>query len=354
MKWVTKTARMLVVTALVVGSLGIGGLGGIDPTSEGGVPVAKAAVPSKTGATSAGKPVTASATKPVAKPSDYSQHWAKDWIDWSINNKLMWKYADGTFRPDETVTQAQFLSALVKVQGLKEKSPHPPTAKHWAKDVYEMVAKAGWFTPDIKVNPDGRITRYEAAAWITNAWGHKTYDPLQFTYKRNLMEASYKFQRGLYSSGNRKASSDYNYYFKMALPGDKFTRGEAVHTLFLINDIRKDLIEAQNWYLEFQKSLYVKSGKVYGKVPNNIPKEASKNGVGVSFHPVNVKPDGSNILVLNSGQAFSVPSNGKIIMQGGHLGRPTVLFVWNLPNLQAIDEQNRVYSNSNIWNNRNK
>lgn len=113
------------------------------------------------------EPVVAAQTAPQ---SDYANHPSKDAINYVIEKKVMWKYTDGTFKPDTQMTQGQFLSSLVTVMQLKEKAPVDQVpAGHWAKDAYEKASKAG-ILKDVQINPNRPLTKEEASLLVNNAW----------------------------------------------------------------------------------------------------------------------------------------------------------------------------------------
>ncbi|TPG70057.1 S-layer homology domain-containing protein [Brevibacillus laterosporus] len=261
--------------------------------------------------------------KSTVKQKDYAKHWAEKEIDMALQNKWLGNYSDGKFRPDEPITQSQFLSALVSLHQLKEKQPHPETAKSWAKDAYEKVAKAGWMTPDIKINPDQGITRYEAAAWITNAWGHKQTDVFQYTYQNNLLLSSNKFVNGLYQPNGKLAMKSMKFVQQTALMTDSFTRAEAAHTLKLISTKIHHLNECNSWIDQIQKSLTIKSGKLTGKVPG-LP-----DVLYVKQASLIQNIDGE----IKELQDFSIDPKGKLIFGATFDSNTTVLYEWKLPNL---------------------
>lgn len=106
----------------------------------------------------------------VAVKSDYQNHQYKDAIDYALEKRVMWKYADGTFKPNTQMTQGQLLTSLVAVMQLKEKAPVAQLpVGHWAKDVYEKAHKKG-ILAGITIDPNRLLTKEEAALIVNNAW----------------------------------------------------------------------------------------------------------------------------------------------------------------------------------------
>ncbi|MDC0764244.1 S-layer homology domain-containing protein [Brevibacillus sp. AG] len=114
--------------------------------------------------------VSVAKAQKVATKSDYSNHQYKEAIDYVISKKVMWKYADESFKPDAQMTQGQFLTSLVTLMQLKEKaSVSQVPVGHWAKDVYEKASKAGILS-GIKIDPNKGLSKEEASLLIVNAW----------------------------------------------------------------------------------------------------------------------------------------------------------------------------------------
>ncbi|MGG0937182.1 S-layer homology domain-containing protein [Brevibacillus centrosporus] len=106
----------------------------------------------------------------VGVKSDYQNHQYKDAIDYVLEKRVMWKYADGTFKPNTQMTQGQLLTSLVAVMQLKEKAPVAQLpVGHWAKDVYEKAHKKG-ILAGITIDPNRLVTKEEAALIVNNAW----------------------------------------------------------------------------------------------------------------------------------------------------------------------------------------
>lgn len=286
--------------------------------------------------------VNAQTSKAVAVQSDYAKHWAKAEIDWAIQKHLMWKNPDGTFKPDETITQGQFLTTLTATLGVSARSPFPQTAKSWANATYEKANKAGWITPDIKIDPNAKITRFEAAKWIMNAWGHKQVkDPIYYCYLRSSLFASHKFVNGFYNTKGLEAYRDYHYFFKTALPTDKFTRAETANTMKLLAFKWGQTQQAIKIKDEFQKSLYIKNGMVYGKIPN-IPFIKYELEAGFLYFD----EKGNYVKELKGN--FSVPAKGNITFRYTNRNSTTAWYGWNLPNLTPIDTGSKFFAGERL------
>ena len=87
-------------------------------------------------------------------------------------------YPDGTFRPDNTITRAEFASILSKfVDVTGEEVSFSDVSGHWAENVITDIAAAGWINgyEDGTFRPDGLITRAEAVK-ILNAAANRTFN----------------------------------------------------------------------------------------------------------------------------------------------------------------------------------
>lgn len=40
--------------------------------------------------------------------TDIQGHWSEPWVRWALGNQLMVGYDDGSFRPDQPITEAEF------------------------------------------------------------------------------------------------------------------------------------------------------------------------------------------------------------------------------------------------------
>ena len=103
--------------------------------------------------------------------------WFNNAVSTGVNAGKLTGYPDGTFRPNQSITRAEFAAIAVRflsdeVQGVSGGS-FSDTAGHWAADAIGRAAAAGWITgyPDGTFRPNQSITRAEAATIINNMLG---------------------------------------------------------------------------------------------------------------------------------------------------------------------------------------
>lgn len=107
----------------------------------------------------------------AAGPTDISGHWAQERIAACAGQDLIKGYPDGTFRPDRSITRAEFMVLVNRSFGYSHGSGRAfkdvPAGSWFAGEVAKAVAAgyAGGY-PDGTVRPNNPITRAEAAAMI--------------------------------------------------------------------------------------------------------------------------------------------------------------------------------------------
>lgn len=110
-------------------------------------------------------------TKPALK--DITGHWAEANISKLVATGAVSGYPDGTFKPDNTISRAEFATILVKAFKLEAKDGKifEDTANHWAKG-YIATANANNIVSgysDTNFGPDDIITREQMAVMIVKA-----------------------------------------------------------------------------------------------------------------------------------------------------------------------------------------
>ena len=111
-----------------------------------------------------------------AASNDIKGHWAESAITSWQDKGLIAGYEDRTFKPDKSVTRAEFASMVNKALGLTEKGTVPFTdvqSGSWYYDAISIAVKAGYCSgyEDGTFKPNATITRAEAAVMISLAKG---------------------------------------------------------------------------------------------------------------------------------------------------------------------------------------
>ncbi|MDO7906729.1 S-layer homology domain-containing protein [Paenibacillus sp. JX-17] len=123
--------------------------------------------------------------------SDLETHWAKATIKWAINQNIVTGYEDGTFKPNKTVSEAEFLTMLIRTY-----LPDVQSSKtgNWADSYYEIAYQNNYLldgSEEIEKRNE-LITRLEVAELITSTQG-KHYEgdhAIQFMYDNKLASGS--------------------------------------------------------------------------------------------------------------------------------------------------------------------
>lgn len=103
--------------------------------------------------------------------SDYKGHWAEKQLDRWVEQGLINGYADGSLKPDQSVTRGEFVKLVnhsfnLKEEGIVDFSDLGST--HWAYEEVQKAVKAGYITGyNNTIRPDAKITRQEAAVIVS-------------------------------------------------------------------------------------------------------------------------------------------------------------------------------------------
>ena len=112
----------------------------------------------------------------VAQFIDMGSHWADVTIGKLIELGVINGYGDGTFRPDESITRAEFSTIVRKAFKYDEAEGNSfdDTSNHWAKNEVHTLVVSGVIDKteygDLYM-PDKNITRIEMAKMIVRAVG---------------------------------------------------------------------------------------------------------------------------------------------------------------------------------------
>jgi hypothetical protein len=165
----------------------------------------------------------------VIKPlNDIEGHWAAAEINQMYSSGIIGGYPDGSFKPNNQITRAEFVAILVKAFQLETESSKVfnDTVQHWAKDYIAAAAGKNVVNgySDELFGPDDFITREQMAVMVVNAaqltevTGGKTFtDQDQFS--------SWAQDAVIIAASNELITGYQDNSFK---PKNNATRGEAV------------------------------------------------------------------------------------------------------------------------------
>lgn len=114
-----------------------------------------------------------SEAKPADQLKDITGHWAEASINQLVAQGAVAGYSDGTFKPENRITRAEFATILVKAFALEPQKGRvfTDTAGHWAQDSIAAAAHYGivnGYNGD-KFGPNDNITREQMAVMVINA-----------------------------------------------------------------------------------------------------------------------------------------------------------------------------------------
>ena len=175
------------------------------------------------------------------KFTDTGDYWAADYVDFLYNANITTGYSDGTFRPNQNITRAQFAVMLYRYLKLDESrytgvslpfadlSSIPEYAIPAVKALYsEGVITGSEKNGRLYFNPDSSLTRAQAAAMIgrTQAKGYALAD-LTFTDSGKIPAYAAYYIRAMVGQGVINGYSDGS--FK---PHSNITRGQMAKILY--------------------------------------------------------------------------------------------------------------------------
>ena len=171
--------------------------------------------------------------------SDIADHWAKEWIKDAVNLGFVSGYEDGTFKPDNTITRAEFSTMLNKAMqiNISEKLNFSDVKESdwFYKEIQKSVA-AGFFSgyENNTFRPNNPIKREEVSKVVAGAITTGNIDGEGATFLNDYNS----IQEWAKTSVNTVYNKGYilGYPDKTYMPSKALTRGEAVKIIFEIVD----------------------------------------------------------------------------------------------------------------------
>ena len=175
------------------------------------------------------------------KFTDIDDYWAADYVDFLYNADITTGYSDGTFRPNQNISRAQFAVMLyryLKLDANKYESVSLPFMDLGQIPAYALPAAKALYSEGIITgsekngklyfNPDSSLTRAQAAAMIgrTQAKGYAEAE-LTFTDNGKIPAYAAPYIRTMTAQGVISGYSDGS--FK---PNNNITRGQMAKILY--------------------------------------------------------------------------------------------------------------------------
>jgi len=137
------------------------------------------------------------------KFTDIEYHWARDYISMGSTKKYVTGYKDKTFKPDNSVTRAEFCKMLTNISAFKSKVTLLPATSnynladinsHWAqKEIIKIVSRDIVLGKNNYFYPDKPITRAEVVHAINTLYGLNPTES-ELKYMDSLYKKYYSFK----------------------------------------------------------------------------------------------------------------------------------------------------------------
>lgn len=132
--------------------------------------------------------------------SDTGSHWAKEYINTMAKAGYITGYSDGTFKPDQVVTRAEFTSVLIRCQGMQPNttasSNFSDVKTHWAKGYINTAVTNNIIVPSdygSNFGPNIGIKRSEICSMMVRTLGKQPDNgAMNFKDNANVYKSRYR------------------------------------------------------------------------------------------------------------------------------------------------------------------
>ncbi len=132
--------------------------------------------------------MSAEAAVPIFK--DVKNHWGRSAVEWGVGNGMVNGYPDGTFKPDKTVTEAEFLTLLIRAYQQVPKGD----GGEWSDPYYSIAEQMNYPTNGAveKGKRNGIITRQHVAEILagTQGFNYSGDDAIKFVLAKGLAKGT--------------------------------------------------------------------------------------------------------------------------------------------------------------------
>lgn len=188
---------------------------------------------------------------------DLNNHWAKSSVEYLIANGVVSGYSDGTFKPNKTITNSEFLSLVLKA--IKVDLKAPLEGEKWDAPIMRKALEMGIIKKgEPMTNSSQNITREQTATVLYRVlqqtekledyYGQYNY-PLEHVVtdyaqisKEHLAGVAMLFQQGI-MNGSEKQEANKPYITRLINPKGEVTRAEMSVLISKIMDKSRRLSE---------------------------------------------------------------------------------------------------------------
>ena len=231
---------------------------------------------------------------PTALAADRSElegHWAKESLTYFADQDWLKGYEDGTYKPDRTITRAEFIALVNRVCGFTEQT-------EGVLDKFTDVKKDQWYYKDIAiavtegyvegdsettVSPNANITREQAFTMLGRVAGlsNQDFDVLDaFKDSGSISGYAKPYMAALVKNGYVNGYED-----KTVRPQRHITRAEAIKTMYACLDLLTTRYVLMNIpYADFYAAELKNDVAVDGVTSATMNKTRTPSLVGGSYH----------------------------------------------------------------------
>jgi hypothetical protein len=180
--------------------------------------------------------------------------WYYSYVSRLVELKITSGYSDGTYKPDSSVTRAEFITFLCKAAGHQPAQGNlfSDTQKHWASGYIAIALNNGIvdLPADKKFRPDIAITRLEAVEMLCRSLNIAKDTTTKNPYK-DVSTADSGYTSAAYTNYLMQGSEEKTgRYFK---PSGKLTRAEAAAIIVNAYDYHTDKMAYLNKKVDAEK-----------------------------------------------------------------------------------------------------
>lgn len=178
--------------------------------------------------------------------SDISNHWAKNVIESWVERGLAKGYPDGTFKPNNLISRAEFISLVNNAFGFTEEAEISFNDVHeaeWYVVPIKRAVAAGYISgyPDGTIKPEAPITRQEVAVIIAKIMKLNLNEEAAEIFKdKDKLNWSKGYVGAVVAAKYMVGYPDGNFN-----PLNNITRGEAIYALNNVIEGTQDVAEVQ-------------------------------------------------------------------------------------------------------------